>query len=460
MMVNPKITPLIHLIGIKNLRKEYGSDASFPIIRLDLKSGNRYDIEFMIDQRECDLFSVFGAALHTLQEQKKNSDFHILWMKAIQEEDVVAIILEFEENIEDHINLKMTNGMLMIAGENSIKYPNFKLILQKEGHVTETDTNAVLAAYKEANRPNNFIRKRKQFILDTQIMRLKDAEGDEITQAKKKLTEMGVSLFLPDSKAHDLDWDYLAGYENQKRDIEDTVLLALQHPQIYDQITKGTRMKEEPNRPKAVLFEGPPGTGKTTSAKIIAQQVNIPLVYMPIESIMSKWFGEAEKRFAEVFDSCKVLGKCIIFIDEIDAIASSRDQDLHETSRRILSTLLRKIDSFESTTDVLLICATNRKKDLDAAVLSRIDLSIKFEMPDRMSRVAIFQRYAKQLSKDQLQALAGKSEGLSGRNINDICKDAERRWASKMIRKEVSGKLPTIEQYMESLENRKNQSLA
>jgi len=90
--------------GINNLRKEYGSDASFPAIRLDLKSGNRYDIEFMIDQRECDLFSVFGAALYTLQEQKKNSGFHILWMKAIQEEDVVAIILEFEENIEDHIN--------------------------------------------------------------------------------------------------------------------------------------------------------------------------------------------------------------------------------------------------------------------------------------------------------------------------------------------------------------------
>ena len=193
---------------------------------------------------------------------------------------------------------------------------------------------------------------------------------------------------------------------------------------------------------------------------------------MPIESIMSKWFGEAERKFADVFDACKTLGKCIIFIDEIDAIAASRydnktffnfliarDNDLHETSRRILSTLLRKIDSFESTTDVLLICATNRKKDLDVAVLSRIDLSIKFESPDRMSRTAIFQRYAKQLSKEELEMLGEKSEGLSGRNINDICKDAERRWASKIIRKEVSSKLPNIEQYLVSLENRKNQSL-
>lgn len=77
-------------------------------------------------------------------------------------------------------------------------------------------------------------------------------------------------------------------------------------------------------RPKAVLFEGPPGTGKTTSAKIIANQVNIPLIYMPLESIMSKYYGESEKKFADIFDAAKSLGKSIIFIDEIDAIASTR----------------------------------------------------------------------------------------------------------------------------------------
>jgi len=63
---------------------------------------------------------------------------------------------------------------------------------------------------------------------------------------------------------------------------------------------------------------------------------------------------------------------------------------MHEASRRVLSTLLRKIDSFESSTDILLICATNRKQDLDPAMLSRIDMSIKFELPDILSRIAIF----------------------------------------------------------------------
>ena len=127
-----------------------------------------------------------------------------------------------------------------------------------------------------------------------------------------------------DTKKKDLDWDYLAGYETVKRLIEDSILLGLTHGEIYDQITAGTRMKNETNRPKAILFEGPPGCGKTTSAKIISNQVNIPLVYMPIEAIMSKFYGESENRFAEIFEATKALGKSIIFIDEVDALASSR----------------------------------------------------------------------------------------------------------------------------------------
>lgn len=153
-------------------------------------------------------------------------------------------------------------------------------------------------------------------------------------------------MFDPSDKTVTLDWDCLAGYENQKRLIEDTVLLALNYPEIYDEIATNTRVKYEPNRPKAVLFEGPPGTGKTTSAKIIAQQVNIPLIYIPTEAIMSKYYGESEGKLAQMWELCEQLGRVIIFIDEIDALAGSRSGDMHEASRRILSTLLRKIDSF------------------------------------------------------------------------------------------------------------------
>lgn len=87
------------------------------------------------------------------------------------------------------------------------------------------------------------------------------------------LEQHSCTVFLPDKRTNHMDWDYIAGYESVKRSIEDTVLLALTHGDVYDKITSLTRMKNETNRPKCVLFEGPPGCGKTTSAKIISSQV-------------------------------------------------------------------------------------------------------------------------------------------------------------------------------------------
>lgn len=129
------------------------------------------------------------------------------------------------------------------------------------------------------------------------------------------------------------------------------------------------------------------------------------MVYMPLEAIMSKFYGESESRLAEIFEAAQALGSVILFIDEIDSLATSRETGLHEATRRILSTLLRKIDSFESTGEVLVICATNRKKDLDPALISRTDISIRFDLPEACTRSQIFARYAKQLSKDELDQL-------------------------------------------------------
>lgn len=271
------------------------------------------------------------------------------------------------------------------------------------------------------------------------------------------LEKHSCSVFLPHTQKNALTWEYLAGYEHIKRDIEDTVLLALTHGDVYDQITATTRMKNETNRPKCVLFEGPPGCGKTTSAKIISQQVSIPLVYMPLEAIMSKYYGESESRLAEIFEAAAAMGSVILFIDEVDSLATSREAGLHEATRRILSTLLRKIDSFESEGEVLVICATNRKKDLDPALISRLDLSIRFDLPDANTRASIFQRYAKQLSKAEIEELGRMSIHLSGRDISDICKDAERKWASKYIRKEVKNIAPDISVYRQATINRLEQ---
>lgn len=108
-----------------------------------------------------------------------------------------------------------------------------------------------------------------------------------------------------------------------KLEIEDTVVLALQNPELYEDIARKTRCRYESNRPRAVLFEGPPGTGKTLSARIIAQQAGIPMIHIPIESVVSKWYGDSEKKMSAIFDACEKLDGAIIFIDEVSIRSDS-----------------------------------------------------------------------------------------------------------------------------------------
>ncbi len=266
--------------------------------------------------------------------------------------------------------------------------------------------------------------------------------------AVSELKKLGASVYLENNS---LSWNYIAGYEDVKRKIRESVILPLQNPDVYDSIAKITRQKFESNRPKAILFEGPPGVGKTTIARIIAGEVKIPLVYLPIESIMSKWYGQSAKNLSGIFDYCEELGSCILFLDEIDSLAGSRDQNMFEATRRILSVLLRRLDGIESVTNTITIGATNRKNDLDPALISRFDQTIFFPLPNQLERAAIFSNYARHLSETDLNAIGNISEGLSGRNVKDICEYSERRWARKIIIKKEEISAPPVEYYKYSV---------
>mmetsp|Transcript_9715 Transcript_9715/g.10220 ORF Transcript_9715/g.10220 Transcript_9715/m.10220 type:complete len:311 (-) Transcript_9715:40-972(-) len=295
---------------------------------------------------------------------------------------------------------------------------------------------------------------------------------------------MGVNVYTaPDASSPipPLTWESLAGYQHVKKEIKNTILTPLLHPEVYDNIAKHTRESFETNRPKAVLLEGPPGTGKTLTARIIAQEVSKPMIHLPVEVISSKWYGESEKRIAEIFDCCEALGGAVIFIDEIDSLVGSRDNiQMHEASRRILSVILQRIEGFttsstqtpsNSTTSFsngeqqegfsgnIVICATNRLTDLDSALLSRYDVIIHYSLPDSETRKLIFKKYAKQLSRFTLNELSELSEGLSNRDIKEICEYAERSWAAKMIEQadinSINKSLPTSADYIEALHIRR-----
>ncbi|KAI3495164.1 hypothetical protein L1887_37371 [Cichorium endivia] len=298
-----------------------------------------------------------------------------------------------------------------------------------------------------------------------------NARNSSMDKSVTSLEGMGVKIFglkepkLEYSKS-EISWENIAGYNQQKRDIEDTILLALQSPEVYDEIARGTRCKFETNRPRAVLFEGPPGTGKTSCARVIANEAGAPLLYVPLEVIMSKYFGESERLLGKVFSLAnEIPNGAIIFLDEVDSFATARDSETHEATRRILSVILRQIDGFEQDKKVVVIAATNRKQDLDPALLSRFDSMITFGLPDQQTRQEIAAQYAKHLEKTELAELAAATEEMSGRDIRDVCQQAERRWASKVIRGQAQkdedrASLPPLQEYIDSASERHKVLLA
>lgn len=296
---------------------------------------------------------------------------------------------------------------------------NFRTEISKKGGLTQEEINLVIELFKTAYSQ----------IKDDPAIRLR---------------QLGSTIY---SDNGDLDWSYIAGYDEVKRKIRESIIMPMANPKIYDSIAKLTRRTFESNRPRAILFEGPPGVGKTTIARIIAGEVNVPLVYVPIESIMSKWYGQSSQNLSQIFDACEDIGGSILFFDEIDSLATSRDQNMFEATRRILSVLLRRLDGMDSVSNTITIGATNRKNDLDNALISRFDQAIHFPLPDEKERAAIFGNYATHLGAEELDILGKSGEMLSGRNIRDICEFAERRWARKVIVKNLPAAPPAFEYY-------------
>ncbi|MFI8530518.1 ATP-binding protein [Streptomyces aquilus] len=154
---------------------------------------------------------------------------------------------------------------------------------------------------------------------------------------------------------------------------------------------------------KGVLFTGPPGTGKTMLAKIIAHRADAEFYEISGPEVLSKWYGQSEELIRKIFEDAAAQERAIVFFDEMDSLASKRRDDSHEASRRIVGQLLSAMGGFTADTNVVVIATTNRPQDLDPALRrpGRFDWEINFPMPNMEDRRAILEVSARRLNKGE-----------------------------------------------------------
>ena len=182
--------------------------------------------------------------------------------------------------------------------------------------------------------------------------------------------------------------------------------------------------------PKGVLLAGPPGTGKTLLVKTIANNLDIPIISMSGSEFVEIYVGVGASRVRSLFKKARGLDKCIIFIDEIDAVGSKRGFDKNSERDNTLNQILVEMDGFQETDNIIIFAATNMVAKLDTALTrsGRFDKKIYFDPPNLKERKAMYKMYLNGMSIPEelsFDILAERSAGLTGADIATICNQAK-----------------------------------
>jgi transitional endoplasmic reticulum ATPase len=196
---------------------------------------------------------------------------------------------------------------------------------------------------------------------------------------------------LKEEQALEVTYEDIGGLEEEVKKVREMIELPLKHPELFQ------RLGIEP--PKGVLLHGPPGTGKTMLAKAVATETNAHFLLINGPEIMSKYYGQSEENLRKKFEEAEKNAPSIIFIDEIDAIATKREETHGEVEKRVVAQLLAMMDGLKSRGKVIVIAATNIPNALDPALRrpGRFDREIEIGVPGKEGRLDILKIHTRNM---------------------------------------------------------------
>ncbi len=240
-------------------------------------------------------------------------------------------------------------------------------------------------------------------------------------------------------------WDEVGGLDEVKQKLRETVEWPLSDPGSF----KALGIKP----PRGILLYGPPGTGKTLLAKAVATESKANFISIKGPEVLSKWVGDSEKAVREIFKKARQVAPCIIFLDEIDALAPRRSSyEGNHVSERLVNQLLTSMDGIEDGGDIIVMGATNRPDMLDPAILrtGRFDRLIFVGPPDIRGRIEILKVHTSSmpLAVDvDLEELAATMENFTGADIEGVCREA----GIIALRKDMKAKIVTASDLKKAL---------
>ncbi len=247
-------------------------------------------------------------------------------------------------------------------------------------------------------------------------------EGDgtqEVSDEEQELLNMISGTIVTESP--NVRWIEIAGLENCKQALREAIVLPMVKPELF----KGARKPWS-----GILLFGPPGCGKTLLAKAAATECKATFFSASSAELLSKWLGESEKLISALFKVARLKAPSLIFMDEIDSVATKRGEGTEGGGeRRVKTQLLSEIQGLKSTGDKILLVlgATNRPWDLDNAMLSRFEKKVYVPLPDLPARAGIFKIHTaginSALNDEDFVELGARSEGYSGRDISNVCRE-------------------------------------